>query len=153
PRGTVVFEDAIVEIKFDALGIERSANQGWQWFQEFDRITPDLRLRPELRKQRDALALLAAFVQHADNKPEQQRLVCLDNTAVKGGPSCAKAELMINDLGFTFGQGFDGVAQNAPEEERKRSRLLGTASVQGWEVAPLWKRGAGCTTEIHSFVT
>ena len=56
---------------------------------------------------RDALKLLAAMIQHTDNKPQQQRLVCLDKvhgmTPQEDG-SCKHPFMMINDLGKTFGQ-------------------------------------------------
>ena len=150
PRGRLEIEDAVAEIKFDAPKIEITDRQGWTWA-EFDRI--DRGMFATLKPQRDALALLAAFVQHADNKPEQQRLICVDPGAQKNGTTCRMTALMINDLGFTFGQGFDGTPREAPQAVRERSRLLGTASLQGFRVSPLWLDPRQCITDIRSFET
>ena len=41
------------------------------------RFSPVSRCPGAPRAQRDALKLLAVFLQHTDRKPEQQRIVCL----------------------------------------------------------------------------
>jgi hypothetical protein len=56
------------------------------------------------RAHRDALKLLAVFLQHSDNKAEQQRLVCLGAKEAAAEGACARPFMMINDLGLTFGR-------------------------------------------------
>ena len=60
------------------------------------------------------------MIQHTDNKPQQQRLVCLDKvrglTAQEDG-SCKHPFMMINDLGKTFGQA--DVDERGQEERRE----------------------------------
>ena len=95
----------------------------------------------------DALRLLAAFMQHGDNKPSQQRLVCLDGKsgpveAAKGGHDsreaderrlgvrelCVKPFMLVSDLGLTFG-GVDILNRNAQ----------GSVNLARWAEAPIWK--------------
>ena len=73
--GMRIFDPAAIERKPE--GHEMKADEkdsGWAW--------PELALVDEAqggasRAQRDALILLAVFIQHTDSKPEQQRLLCL----------------------------------------------------------------------------
>lgn len=73
--GAIVFDPASIERKFKGRALETEPESGWAW--------------PELAKvdeaaggaplaQRDALRLLAVFLQHTDNKAAQQRLVCAE---------------------------------------------------------------------------
>ena len=104
------------------------------------------------RAHRDALKLLAVMLQHGDNKPEQQRLVCLDQEYTKpkktaaagqvdredepdpdepkpaGGELCLHPFMLINDLGLTFGR-VDALNRN------------GYASVnyERWSQTRVWK--------------
>ena len=147
PRRDLYVRDAIIEIKYKARGIERIADQGWSW-EEFDSVA-----RGELRAERDALALLAAFIQHVDNKPEQQRLVCLEDDGVEGpGARCSKSALMLQDVGFTFGQGHVPVSDALAPDEQKRLkshyRALGTASLRGFAAAPVWSDKKACVTHV-----
>src|SRR5262249_28047399 len=54
------------------------------------------------REQRDALKLLAVFMQHADTHTAQQRLLCLPGGLTRAG-ECEKPFLMLHDVGRTFG--------------------------------------------------
>jgi hypothetical protein len=76
----------------------------------------------------DALRLLAVFLAHWDNKAENQRLVCLDDTPA-GGP-CEKPFGLLQDLGATFG----------PYK----------VDVDGWKHAPFWKDRASCTVTMET---
>lgn len=122
---------SIIEEKHEGLEIKGSESEGWT-FEELettagivDQKLPKI-LNPR-QIQVEALKLLAVFVQHADRKPEQQRLSCpsdqienSDLTLEKDGndefivePSgqqlCRKPQMLIQDLGASFG-GFTGIS-------------------------------------------
>jgi len=103
PSGDRLFDPATVERKAAGREIETFANQGWAWW-ELDDVKEAAGGAPVA--QRDALKLLAVFIQHSDSKPEQQRLVCLDEDAKKAPPGapCAHSFMMVQDLGLTFGR-------------------------------------------------
>src|SRR5258707_1178968 len=71
------FDPALIERK--PLGHlmleENDKTAGWSW-SELDLVDPGAGGAPQ--EQRDALRLLAAFIQHSDSKAEQQRLLCAD---------------------------------------------------------------------------
>ena len=74
------------------------------------------------------------MIQHTDNKPQQQRLVCLDT--VHGLPtqkdgSCKHPFMMINDVGKTFGT---TSMFNADKQERSEFRgVVRHADLEGQE--------------------
>ncbi len=77
-------------------------DEGWSW-QELESVNG----RPTY--ERDGLELLAAFMQHSDNKPPQQRLTChkveMDNKATPPSATCDKSVMLVQDVGATFGGG------------------------------------------------
>ena len=72
--GVSRFEIAAIERKLKGKDIAVNKQEGWKWA-ELDLVDPAAGGAP--RAQRDALKLMAVFLQHTDNKTEQQRLVCL----------------------------------------------------------------------------
>jgi hypothetical protein len=76
---------------------------------------------------RDALKLLAVFVQHTDNKPAQQRLVCVDDKSEGDEGVCAHTVMMVNDLGQTFGR------SNLFNRDR-----LGSVNLERWSGSHVW---------------
>ena len=71
--GTHLFDPATIERK--AAGKEMHADTpGWSW-PELDQV--DERVGGAPLAQRDALKLLAVFMQHTDTKLEQQEFLCL----------------------------------------------------------------------------
>lgn len=83
------------------------------------RTWPELDLVDEtsggvLRAHRDALKLLAAFMQHTDSKADNQVLLCVDESR-----ECEEPVLMIGDLGLTFGR---GSFFNSNKRQRRQSR-------------------------------
>jgi hypothetical protein len=128
----LVFDPASVERKFKGRALETEPESGWSWA-DLDQVDESAGGAP--RAQRDALKLLAVFVQHTDNKAAQQRLVCLDDKAEEkaeakaGQPrgACAQPLMMVNDLGQTFG----------------RSNLfnrdaVGSVNLAQWSAAHIW---------------
>ena len=127
PDGTRFVEPAAIERKIEGSDPPGQEHDGWSW-NEVDLI--DETRGGATRAQRDALKLLAAFMQHTDTKPEQQRMVCRD-------PGCERPFLMLNDVGLTFG----------------RANLFNSNAVAGvnldeWIASPVWKGDNGCVANL-----
>jgi hypothetical protein len=104
PAATRTFDPATIVRKFPWKKMTESGKdeQGWSW-KELDSANG----RPTY--ERDGLKLLAAFMQHSDNKPPQQRLVCqkpkVDTTTNPPTTTCDKSVMLVQDVGATFGGG------------------------------------------------
>ena len=126
---------------FDPAVIERSMagarfedDPGWSW--------PELELVDEEgggapRAHRDALKLLAVFLQHSDNKTEQQRLLCVDEPLSPRPERCARPFLMLDDVGLTFGRA-NFINNNA----------VAGANLERWSRTPVWKDASGCVGNL-----
>jgi hypothetical protein len=100
------FDHVAVERKFDAEPIEVGDMDGWEW-SDLDRVNESR--GGASRAELDALRLVAVLLAHWDNKPSNQRFVCLDWPLRDGGSSktreeseCRQPLLMLQDLGATF---------------------------------------------------
>jgi hypothetical protein len=132
---THVFDLAVIERKAPGHAVETKNVKGWSW-REIDMINRTQGGAPI--EQRDALKLLAVFIQHSDSKPEQQRLVCLghrDDVDLEGNTvdGCAKSFMLINDLGQTFGKANFYNRSNAS-----------AVNFDGWSKAKVWASGEAC---------
>ncbi len=105
----------------------------WSW-QELDRIDEAAGGAPKAH--RDAFKLLAVLLQHSDSKPQQQRLVCLNDAAGEDW-RCATPLMMINDLGVTFGRA------NAMNQQPRAS-----VNLAEWRELPIWKGETGCVGNL-----
>jgi hypothetical protein len=129
------FEFATIERKLEGVPIESDAHAGWSW-DELELLDPKKGGAP--REHVDALKLLAVFVQHGDNKPDQQRLVCPPDGLAKGGDGrgpCRAPLLVVQDLGATFGG-------------------AGNLSASKWDFAdwsgkPVWRDAEQCIGELN----
>jgi hypothetical protein len=177
---------AVVEVKHLSIPIETFYHEGWS----FNRSPRDPERQAEIRivdganselvEQRQELALLAAFIAHADNKAEQQRFICVDKDKIEAEDddcdapadprsrdcrpgtdrrftSCDKPMLMLQDLGFTMGFGAK-VVGTGPDgrllfDGSPQARAYGTADAQGFGDAPLFKDQASCTTTVNEWAT
>ena len=110
---------------------------GWSW-RELDLVDENAGGAPIA--QRDALKLLAVFMQHTDTKREQQRLLCLPAGFADG--QCAKPFLMLHDVGLTFG---------------RASRLNGqggaSVDIDHWANTPVWKDADACVGHLSKSIT
>ena len=113
-----------LERKVDAPAIESATVEGWAFF-ELEKI--DARKGGAPRAHVDSLRLMAALLAHWDNKPENQRMVCLAENWQDGTP-CPKPFLMIQDAGATFG----------PSK----------VDLVDWESAAIWDDRAQCTVSL-----
>lgn len=131
-----VFAPAIVEREFPGRTIEEERDQGWTWG-EFARIDPAANGAP--RAHSDALALLAAFMQHRDSKADNQRLVCMPEGIVRtpdGRLDCVQPVMLIQDLGSAFG----GPSWFATHKMK----------LEAWGREPLWKDARRCIANVSS---
>lgn len=134
-KGTaaVLFDPASIERKFKGRLIETAPDSGWVW-PELDLVSETAGGAPQA--QRDALKLLAVFLQHTDNKAAQQRLICLDEGDAPA-ERCQQPLMMLNDLGQTFG----------------RSNLfnrdaVGSVNLKQWSAAHVWTDAKACIGEL-----
>jgi hypothetical protein len=134
PGGGMRFDPAVVERRMAGIEWPPDGKQGWAW-NDLNVVNPSLGGAP--RAQRDALKLLAVFLQHTDTKPEQQRLLCLDGARPDARASCRRPFLMISDLGLTFGRA-----------NRMNSNDMGSVNLVAWRATPVWKDEAGCTGNL-----
>lgn len=145
------FDPAIAERKMPGRELEIDGKPGWSW-SDLARIAP----APggATRAHRDALTLLAVFLQHSDSKPEQQRIICQDASRGNGKDDkkgkdakdakvdCTRPFLMISDLGLTFGRASAANANSAS-----------SVNLVAWRETPVWKEGAECTGNLPKSLT
>lgn len=103
PVGTRQFDEGVIERKAPGRTMTEhdKDDQGWTW-KEFETLDA-----PSYQK--DGLKMIAAFIIHSDNKPEQQRLVCdgvtVDQQTTPFTTTCERSRVFIQDAGATFGGG------------------------------------------------
>jgi hypothetical protein len=136
--GAVVeFNPAAIERKLPGRAMETKPDSGWSW-SELEEIGPEA--AKGARAQRDALKLLAAFVQHTDNKAANQRLFC-PQAAEVGRTGCRRPVLMVSDLGLTFGHA--GLLNKNAD----------SVSLDTWTQVPVWKDRARCVAQLKGSFT
>lgn len=137
---TSIFGVAALERKLTGKDVVApGGNEGWAWA-ELDLVDPAAGGAP--RAHRDALKLLAVFLQHSDNKTVQQRLLCLPVPTATDPAQCEKPFMMIHDLGHAFG----------------KANRLNRASVSGvhlanWSATPVWKDAPQCVGNLSKSFT
>jgi hypothetical protein len=119
------FEWIALEHRLPAPPIETDDRKGWAFF-ELNEVDPSKGGAP--REHVDALRLLAVFLAHWDNKPDNQRLICLMQSWPEG-TACSAPFLMLQDVGATFGP-------------RK-------VNLEAWESAQLWDDRLTCTLSMR----
>jgi hypothetical protein len=90
--------------------------------------------RQEQLARRDALRLLAVFMQHTDLKNDNQRFICKEKNK-KG--QCVKPYMMIQDIGTSFGV-------------RLKNLKLDKVHLQTWRDTPIWSAPAKCKAQLSS---
>jgi hypothetical protein len=135
------------EQRFDPAAIERkpkghemkSENKGgWAW-PELDLVDEQQGGAP--RAQRDALKLLAVFLQHTDNKQENERLLCQPKERENDG-TCDEPFMMLHDVGLTFGQA-----------NTFNRTSVGSVNFSQWSKTPIWKDAAACVGQLSKSAT
>jgi len=136
--GTYTFDPAVMEEKLDAESIEERKDQGWSW--------KSLQLVDEdqggaSKAEIDALKLLNAFVQNADNKSKQNLLACPRKEQLKdeaGSVTCRRPILYVSDLGSVFGKG--GMITGYD----------GRIDYEGWKKRHVWRDRKTCKARLAS---
>ncbi|HVR71488.1 MAG TPA: hypothetical protein VMT87_11660 [Vicinamibacteria bacterium] len=135
PAAEHTFDPAIIERPPAGTTIKvKKAEKGWAWW-ELLRI--DERVGGAPRAHVDALRLLAAFVQHGDNKDEQQRLVCLPGGVERdaaGSQTCTRPFLVVTDVGATF--------------SRAGLRNTNKFELHKWASVPVWQDRERCVAKL-----
>jgi hypothetical protein len=124
------FQVASIQRKLEGKEIGLPKREGWTW-PELDRVDESVGGAP--RAQRDALKLLAVFLQHSDSKAGNQGLLCLADGVVKDearNEDCKKPFMYIHDVGLTFG----------------KATLMNNTRVDlnAWQSQPVWKDPRQC---------
>jgi hypothetical protein len=124
-NGDTIFDPAAVERKMPGEVL----SDEWSW-RELDAIDEKAGGAPLAH--RDALKLLAVFIQHSDNKPAQQRVICPGVDEVPAGAACSTPLVMLQDVGVTFGRAtlFN---ENTPS----------SMNLEGWSSTPVFKSASG----------
>jgi hypothetical protein len=130
------YDIAVIERKLPGYEIDGPGGEGWAW-PELDTVDPER--GGASRAHRDALKLLAAFIQHTDSKREQQRLLCLDPRKTA---RCRHPFMMINDLGKTFGRA------NAFNRDG-----VSSVNLKAWSDMSVWADTPGCRANIPKSLT
>jgi hypothetical protein len=119
-NGDRVVDPATIERKMPG----RELFEEWKW-EELDDIAESA--GGARKAERDALKLLAVLLQHNDNKPQQQRLICANSAKGQKG-RCRVPMMMINDLGVTFGHA-----------DLFNAQPRASANLEEWAKVPIWK--------------
>ncbi|HEX4923429.1 MAG TPA: hypothetical protein VFV50_05065, partial [Bdellovibrionales bacterium] len=127
------FENVAIERRLEGRRIEAKDDQGWS-YSELAKLDP--RMGASSRAEIDALRLLSSFVQHSDNKRDNQVLVCQDSAF--NGSRCQRPFAAPHDLGSTFGSGAGGTGHSKFD-------------VEDWAKTPIWKNG--CEALVNTSLT
>jgi hypothetical protein len=134
----VEFDPATTERRFPGRAMETRGDSGWKW-SELDSIGREA--GRGARAQRDALKLLAAFLQHSDSKAANQVLLCPQGEQ-RGKTGCRRPVLMVSDLGLTFGRA-SFLNHNATS----------SVNFDGWASTPVWKDDPECVARLDKSFT
>ncbi len=136
--GQQVFDPATIERKPKGHEMKSENKGGWAW-PELDLVDEHEGGAP--REQRDALKLLAVFLQHTDNKPEQERLLCLPKGRTDDG-GCNEPFMMLHDVGLTFGQA-----------NLFNRTSVGSVNFDQWSKTPMWRDAKTCVGHMSQSQT
>jgi hypothetical protein len=135
--GQQVFNPATIERKPKGHEMNSENDGGWKW-SEIE--LTDERQGGATVAQRDALKLLAVFMQHTDNKVLNERLLCLPNGRTAGG--CDKPFMMLHDVGLTFGHA----------NVFNRTNVASVNFVE-WSETPIWRDADSCVGHMSKSMT
>ena len=130
----VHYETVAVERRLEGKEIEAENKSGWG-FDELDKV--QVSAREGTRAKRDALRLIAVFLNNWDNRADNQRLLCLTGGARRADGGCPRPFAYMQDVGGTFGR------VGGDKEQRK-------LDLAGWRAVPIWKDAATCRVKIES---
>ena len=127
-NGDRIIDPAAVERKFPG----RELAGKWKW-KDLDLV--DEAAGGATRAEIDALKLISVLLQHSDSKPDNQRIVCADESGE--GEACQVPLMMTQDLGVTFGRA------NAFNQQPGAS-----VNFAAWAPLPIWKDPQTCVGNL-----
>jgi hypothetical protein len=142
PAASHTFDPAVIERPASGDTMESGKDSGWAWV---DLNSVDQTRGGAPVPHRDALKLLAVFMQHSDTKPAQQRLVCLDTArglAAAPDGSCKHPFMLLGDLGKTFGKA-----------NRFNKGNPGAVNFKAWSETEVWRGDVGCVGNMDQSFT
>jgi hypothetical protein len=111
--------------------------EGWT-FAELMRFLPEKNQgRRDEEIKRDALRLLAVFIQHVDSKDVNQRLVCENEDVGADGKCQGPTRLILQDVGATFGGG-----------TLISKFRISKVELNAWRDKPIWKDAKNCRAKF-----
>ena len=113
----------------------RTPPEGWSFRELMEQLPDEMELRKQEFVRRDALRLLAIFLQHTDLKPPNQRIVCPGKYV--NGACQGQHLLMIQDIGSSFGV-------------RAKDFGLDKVNLETWKTQPVWSKPSICKARIAS---
>jgi hypothetical protein len=131
------FVPAVVESYFGSL-IEASEDQGVDWDEILGLLSSDPKRAAEQRMHREALTLLAGFLQYADSKPSNQTLSCAPGGDAREGGRCTRPTIYLGDMGAILGEGWNTL--------RMRTTKVDYAD---WSEVPVWRDPEGCVAAVN----
>jgi hypothetical protein len=135
------FVPVAVELKHKGIEMDMGTTQGFDASELLTNLSTDPERAKSQKVERDALRLMMAFMQHADDKTANQRMVCL-NTDDKTGATCTgKVLLFLQDVGSTFGKGLENPF------------VPNRADFAAWAKTPVWKNPATCEGRLQAILT
>lgn len=134
------FEPAIIESYHGTL-MESAPEQGVDWDELLGETSADAARAREQRVHREALSLLAAFLQHADSKPSQQTLSCAARgvrRSASGTETCDAPQIYLGDIGAILGDGW--------KYKRASTTKIDYAL---WKQTAVWEDADACVATVH----
>jgi hypothetical protein len=137
-----------VESKFPGETVEMTEDQGFNVnpsSEDLHALGQDDGLTAEEATQIEAWKLLAAFLVHADNKPENNRVMCQKDRLVEEGPDKGKCNgasyVLFQDVGNTFGNSSVNFLSIAGYKK---------AEYAEWKSKPIWENASTLTARLES---
>ena len=141
------FEFAVIEIKAKGKKVSWKTKSGKEkkgfTFLEAlnDRyLSKDPEKKAIQLRDRYAMILFSAFIQHADNKDMQQRLMCPKKLRYRKGGKvrCSFSQMYIQDFGVSFGGGATGT-------------IFNKVDIDQWLAQPIFQDPKKCIVHINNY--
>lgn len=144
--GERIIEPALIE-SFFAQQVEVEKDQGLSWQEILELRSRDPEKAERQRVHREALALLGAFLQHADSKAANQTLGCVGGLKTRAGarPTCARPVVYIGDLGSIGGWGWVPFHEWDIDTIKSPSK----AGYGDWMEISVWSDPEQCITHVN----
>lgn len=117
-------------------------HEGWGFDELMTLVSSDPVTARRQKIERDALRILSSFMQHVDNKAQNQRLTCV-GAADANGNCLGDVKLIVQDVGATFGRGL-----TTDNESSFLGINIAKARLEHWVRKPFWKDASRCKMDV-----